>query len=113
MNTVKQKSVGVSLILTIVTCGIYGLFWLASLVNDICDLKGVERTGGRDILLTIVTCGLYSIYLLYKMGADIDEIKYSRGLNTGNNGIIYLILSLVGLGIVAYALTQNSINELC
>lgn len=115
MNTqnVQKRGVGLSIILSIVTCGIYTLFWLVNLVNDICDLKGVARTGGRDLILSIVTCGLYTWFLFYRMGADIDEIRHRRGLNTGSNGILYLILGVLGLGIVSYALAQHSVNELC
>lgn len=113
MNRVQKRNIGTSLLLSIFTCGIYGIFWLYNIINDVCDLKGVERSGGKDILLTILTCGLYGIYVMYKIGAGIDDIRYSRGLNTGSNGIIYLALHLFGLGIVVYAMAQHSINELC
>lgn len=112
-QNVQRRGVGLSIILTIVTCGIYSLFWLVNLVNDICDLKGVDRTGGRDLILSIVTCGLYTWFLFYRMGADIDEIRHRRGLSTGSNGVLYLILGVLGLGIVSYALAQHSVNELC
>lgn len=109
----KKRDIGISILLTVVTCGIYGIFWFINLINDICDLKGVARTGGRDIILSILTCGIYSWFVLYRMGADIDELKYRRGYKTGSNHIVYLIFGILGLGIVSVALAQHSVNELC
>ncbi len=51
-------------------------------------------------------------YWMYKQGEAIDQVKQSRGIASGNTGILYLILSIVGLGIVSYALMQNEINNL-
>lgn len=114
MNTFIQKRNLVGcIIFSFVTCGIYTLFWLAGIINDICDMKGEARTGGRDILLSFVTCGLYAFYLYYRIGEDIDFIKNQRGLPSNNTGLLYLILSLLGLSIITIALAQNSINELC
>ena len=76
-------------------------------------MKGEARTGGRDILLLFVTCGLYAIYLYYRIGEDIDFIKNQRGLPSNNTGLLYLILSLLGLSIITIVVTQNSINKLC
>ena len=50
---------------------------------------------------------------MYKIGNEIDMVKQERGINSGgSNGILFLFLSIFGLGIIAYALAQNSINEL-
>lgn len=51
-------------------------------------------------------------YWLYKQGDAIDQVKASRGLPSGNSGILYLILAIFGLGIVSYALMQNELNQL-
>ena len=51
-------------------------------------------------------------YWLYKQGDAIDQVKTSRGLPSGNSGILYLILAIFGLGIVSYALMQNELNQL-
>ena len=40
------------------------------------------------------------------VGQKIDRISG----NSGNSGIIYLLLSFLGLGIIAKALAQNELN---
>ena len=36
----------------------------------------------------------------------------NRGLPSGNNGVLYLILTLFGFSIIAWALMQNELNNL-
>ena len=62
---------------------------------------------------SLVTCGIYMFYWMYKQGEKLDSAKSARGLeSSGNSGIIYLVLTLFGLGIVSYALMQNDLNKL-
>ena len=110
---IKQRNIAVCIILSIVTCGIYGLYWLACLNNDTNTASNTFGTsGGMVVLLTIVTCNIYGIYWAFKQGEKIDAAKTSRGIPSSNSGILYLILSLFGLGIVGWALMQNEINKM-
>lgn len=69
-------------------------------------------SGGIVILLSIVTCGIYLWYWMYKRGEILDRAKVERGLPSSNSGILYIILTIFGLGIVSYALIQNELNNL-
>ena len=111
---VQQRSIGLCIVLSIITCGIYAIYWMYCLNEDAKMLSGdVNGTsGGIVILLSIVTCGIYELYWMYKQGERIDNAKVSRGMPSGNSGVLYLILSLVGLGIISYALMQNEINNI-
>lgn len=105
----KKRDIAISIILTIVTCGIYGFYWCAVL-NDELKHEAKEdgfTSGGMVVLLSIVTCGIYTIYWSYKMGQFVDKTKK----NTDNTGILYLILSLIGFDIIVYALIQNELNN--
>lgn len=109
--TMKQpRSVGLCIVLTIITCGLYGLYWLYCIHEDVqvvCD-RPMSVTGGMVLLLTIVTCGLYGIYWCYKMGQFLDEAK---GYPGGSSGILYMVLSIFGLDIIALALMQSELNR--
>ena len=35
---IKQRNIGICILLSIVTCGIYGLYWFVVLTDDICPL---------------------------------------------------------------------------
>ena len=100
-------------ILSIVTCGIYGLYWFVVLTNDANNASNDHTTdGGLALVLTIITCGIYGIYWAYKMGEKLDRANANRGLPQKNNGIMYLILQVLGVGIIAYALMQDELNKL-
>lgn len=105
----KERNIAVSIILTLVTFGIYGIYWMVVLNNELKHEANEDSfvSGGVAVLLTIVTCGIYGIYWSYKMGEFVDKINDSKS----NSSILYLVLNLFGLSIVVYALIQNELNK--
>ena len=98
---------------SIETCGIYGLYWFVELTDDIYKESGeTDATrGGMSLLLTIVTCNIYGWFWAYKMGEKVDIIKNKNGVPSSNSGILYVLLQVFGLGIIAYALMQDTANK--
>lgn len=110
---IKERSIAVSIILSIVTCGIYGIYWFICMVNDTNTVAEVnDKSGVVVFLLSLVTCGIYMYYWAYRQGEKLDAAKAKRGLPATNSGIAYLLLSIFGLGIVAYALMQSELNKM-
>ena len=108
-TSIAPRSIALSIVLSIITFGIYGLYWIYKLNNEVNELAEdpIAPGGGMVIFLMIVTFGIYGLYWLYKMGQKCD---YIRQVN-GSSGILYLILGIFGLGIVADALIQDTINK--
>ena len=114
---IQRRSIAMCIILSLVTCGIYGIYWFVVLTDDantlLPDNKGLNNTsGGVAFLLSLVTCGIYGLYWAYKQGEQIDEAKTARGIMSSNSGIIYLLLTIFGFGIIAEALMQNELNSM-
>ncbi len=110
---IQRRSIPVCIILSLVTCGIYALYWMARLNNDANTASNTFGTsGGMVVLLNLVTCGIYGIYWAYKQGEKIDLAKSRRGINSSNSGILYLLLTLFGFSIVAMPLMQNELNQM-
>lgn len=109
-----RRSIPVYIILTIVTCGLFGLYWFVVLSDDVNTLSRHENdtSGIMALLFTIITCNIYGIYWMYRLGVKVDEARGIQGRGSSDNGILYLILYLFGFGIVVYALIQNEINKL-
>lgn len=110
---IQQRSIPLCIVLSIVTFGIYMLYWVYK-VNE--DTKIVANdpnatSGGMVILLTIITFGIYGIYWGYKQGERIDRVKQQRGQIPGNLAVLYLVLMLV-LSVAAIALMQNELNQM-
>lgn len=110
---IEKRGVAAAIILSIITCGIYGIYWFIKLNDEINQLDGdtASPSGGVAFLLSLITCGIYSLYWMYKMGTKLDGIDMRNGLPSQSRGIVYLVLSIFGFGIVSYALMQDSINK--
>lgn len=110
-----NRSIVLCIVLSFVTCGIYGIYWMIKLNDEINALDGTpeDTSGGMVFLLTLVTCGIYGFYWMYKMGGKVDNIKAGMGEAPGSlaSSILYLLLTFVGLAIVNYCLMQDTINK--
>ena len=109
---VQKTEIVTAIILSIVTCGIYGIIWYIKIANDvnrICNDNG--PSGGTVFLLTLVTCGIYGWFFYYNCGKRLAEAGRRYNVAIDDNSILYIILALVGLGIVDYCLIQNDINK--
>ena len=108
-TNVAPRSIPMAIILSFVTCGIYMLYWIYMLNDEINELAQDETApgGGMVILLTVLTCGIYGLYWYYRMGEKCDYIAQTH---TSNN-VLYLVLGIFGLGIVSIALMQDTINR--
>lgn len=111
----EKKNLALYIILSIVTCGIFALVWLAMLANDLRTMSKDESkmSGGMVVLLTIVTFGIYGWIWYYQAGETLNSIKASRGISADqSSGVLYLLLAVFGLSIVSSALIQDSLNKL-
>ena len=109
----KQRNIAVCIILSLITCGIYGLYWFVVMTNDVNTLANPPQktSGGVALLLTIITCNIYGLYWAYKMGGLLDSAQTQRGRPAENRAVLYLILQLF-VPIVTWALIQNSVNQM-
>lgn len=103
----KKRNIALAIVFSIITFGIYGIYWYASMQNSVKSKCGLGYSGGVTVLFTILTFGLYGIYWYYAMGERLQKSGASK-----NEGVLYVILAVVGLGIVSICLIQNEINKL-
>ena len=111
---IQKREIVTCVLLSLVTCGIYGIVWFIGLTDDVARLsEDNELSGGKAFLFTLITCGIYGIYWAYKIGKDIQIAQEKRNIPaTSDNSILYLILDLFGLSIVVYCLAQSEINRM-
>lgn len=118
-----DRSLGMYILLTIVTCGIYGYYFIYKMAKDVntaCEGDGKSTSGlAAFILLSIVTCGIYAWVWYYNLGNRLQSNAPRYGLNFTENGtsvLMWLIFGslLCGIGqfIAMNILIKNS-NALC
>lgn len=115
-TNVKEKNIGLCILLSFVTCGFYCLYWLYCLakdLNELCESQGQEKgsDGGLVLILSIVTCGIYQLYYMYKAGKLISSLTRSNGTHPSDDSVILLILSIFGLPLISYCIIQSNIND--
>ena len=109
----KKRSIATSIILTIITCGLYNFYWFAKLNDERLYLSGEDGpSGGWVILLTIVTCGLYGVYWCYQSGKRMFIAQERNGMHGTDNSVLYLVLAILGIMSITEAILQSEINNL-
>ena len=100
------RNVVVCILLSIITCGIYGIYWMYNLNQYACYAAPQEwnTDGLLVILFSILTCGIYGIYWNYKMGK-----AYARINGGSDNSLLFILLSLFGFSIVNINMAQGRI----
>lgn len=111
---IRERNIALCIVFSIITCGIYGLYWFVVLTDDLKQLSGDHETasGVLALVFTIITCNIYGWYWAFKRGENIDHMKIQKGIPSSNSGLLFIILQLLGLGIVNYAVMQNEINQM-
>ena len=77
---IQKRNIAMYIILSIVTCGIFGIYWFICLTDDskLAANDNESASGPVAFLLTIVTCGIYGWYWAYKLGDRVagqtDEV---------------------------------------
>jgi hypothetical protein len=109
-GSVKKRGIVSSLIFSLITCGLYVIYWIIKVTNEMNTLLDRKNaTGGlMTIIFTILTCGLYGFYWAYKLGDNVDLLKGNR---SGNTGILFLVVYIFCFGIINVALAQDAIND--
>ena len=110
----QERNIAVAIILTLVTCGIYGLYWFVVISDDVKEYSNDSEmmSGGVALLLTIGTCGIFGFYWAYKLGKNMFSAQQINNLPATDNSVLYLILDLFGLGIVVWAIIQSDLNTI-
>ena len=112
---IAERNIAICIVLSIVTCGIYGIYWTVCIVNDVNTVAETpnDTSGGMVVILGIITCDIYMLYWFYKAGEKMQAAQEKRGIaGAQNQGIVYLLLAFFGLSIVSYCLIQNDLNKM-
>lgn len=105
---IKSRNIVTCILLTIITCGIYGIYWVICMAREAVAVKDPSDSGVLEIILML---------FLPFIGFYLAEQKFTagcadKGIDHKDNAIVYLVLGLVGLSIVNYCMMQNDLNKL-
>lgn len=111
-----RRDLVVVALLTIFTCGIYGL-WQYKTTEELKSVSHKDLNPGLELLLTLVTCGIFGIYAHYRNAQIVTEqMKALRGTHEDKSMVI-LALDVASLvvgvtWVVAVVILQDELNKL-
>jgi cytochrome bd-type quinol oxidase subunit 2 len=105
---IKNRNIVTCILLTLITCGIYGIYWIVMMTKEAVSVKDPADSAILEIVLML---------LLPFVGFFLTEKKFAegcaaRGIAHEDRSILYLILGILGFGIVNYCLMQNDLNQI-
>lgn len=123
----EDRSLLILILLSVVTCGIYGIIFYWNMYRDInvvCREKENDDSQQSPnyliaCLLTLITCGIYHYYWLYKQGNRMQRVGKEYGIVIEENGTTYLLWGLIGVllfgvgPLVAMYFMIKNLNRLC
>lgn len=111
MIQINKRSIGVCILLSIITFGIYNLYWMYLLVRNTRSIqKNTASCAGEMLCLIFVP--FYSLYWWYTRGENVKQEFNKHNYAATGNGVVYLILAIFGLSIVSMAIMQSDFNSL-
>ncbi|MDO4337672.1 MAG: DUF4234 domain-containing protein [Eubacteriales bacterium] len=123
----EDRSLLILILLSVVTCGIYGIIFYWNMYRDInvvCREKENDDSQQSPnyliaCLLSLITCGIYHYYWLYKQGNRMQRVGKEYGIVIEENGTTYLLWGLIGVllfgvgPLVAMYFMIKNLNRLC
>ena len=106
--TIKERNLVLCIVLSLVTCGIYSIYWVIMLAKEGVSVKDPSDDGILEIILMLFLPFL-GMFLVEK---KLAEGCQARGIAHSDNSVLYLILGLLGFGIVGICMLQNDLNKL-
>ena len=104
----ENRNIVKCILLTLVTCGIYGIVWGVKIARDAVKVKDVNDDGLVEILL-VLFLPFVGFFLSER---KLNEGCLAAGIEHKDNSVLYLVLGLLGLGIVDYCLMQSDLNKI-
>ena len=100
------------IILTIVTCGIYGLVWYWNAINELYN-AGHKSIGNLEPIIQFILLFFYvgGVFFAINAADNINEIRAQRGLPQTDNQILFIIFAII-CPVVMMGLVQNEINQI-
>lgn len=108
----KKRSVAAVVILNIITCGIYGVYWAYVMCRDLQQESGVSKIPPvATTLLLLFVSPAGGALLGYDCNETVNAVKEQRGVPKADNLILWLLLG-VFIPVVTMALVQYEVNNL-
>ena len=110
-TTVRRLKIGLSIFLSILTLGIYAIYWQYVLVKNTKILLK-DETGCAKEMICLIFLPFYPLFWWFTKGETLKKTLLSMDVDALGGGWIYTLLGMFGLYIVSMSILQNDFNAL-
>jgi drug/metabolite transporter (DMT)-like permease len=117
-GVVQQRNAAVVIVLALVTCGIYMIYWFYKTSAELQEaLQDEDINPMVDLILVIVTCFIWGIYVEYRNSQKAYAVLSQRDPRAVDQTQTILILNIAQLivgvtGLIATYILQEELNKL-
>lgn len=111
MIPIYKRSIGICIALSIITFGIYFIYWEYLLVKNTRAIQKNDSSCTGE-MLCLVLVPFYHLYWWFTHGKIVKDMLTKHGYSVSSNEMAYLVLEICGLNIVSAAIMQNDFNSL-
>lgn len=119
---IERRDPAIVLLLGILTCGLYLIYWYMKMYEDVEAVTGETPTGnsfGLDLAFVIITCMIYGIWVDYRLSQQLYAAAVERQVpNATDTSMPVLILDIAQFvtggiaGFVTPMLHQEQLNKI-
>lgn len=108
------RSIPMLVVLVIVTCGIYYIYWIYKTTEEIKNFMEREDINPTlELILSLVTCGIYTYYWIYKYGKMVNiEMPKKVGMDNSEDNTMLLVILAIFIYPVSVAIFQDKLNAI-
>lgn len=108
-ETEAKGNFALDIIFSLLSCGIYSIFWQARIFRVMNAFLGEEKFNVWTwCLLSLITCGIYNVFVQYEVARSINSIQSERRLKVNE----MLPLLSVALSIFTHHLLTVGFHQL-
>jgi hypothetical protein len=109
-----RRSIAASLLLSILTCGIYGLVWDYRMGREIREhTRRLDINPGVDVFFMVITCNIYYFFWVYKVARILR--RQDRACFPSQPPItvpwLLVVFAVLGATLVSDAVLQHDMNR--
>lgn len=101
------------ILLSIITCGIYSIYWHYKVGDEIRTALGNPDSVNPVLAILSIFCFPIMFYYIYTIDKALLELAPQRGRSYSSNFVLWVILYLLGVGLlVEMFMVQDKLNDI-
>lgn len=109
MQRGERRDPIMTLVLTIITCGMYQFYWMFMACDEVNKGLGRNQYNGLvEVLLSFMTCGLWMLWWDWRIGNSIYEMEQRWGVQPKMEPAMLFLTAFFGLGPLFFQASMNN-----